>query len=221
MRRFAFAIATAATLLGCGDRAATPQAVFIARCTEDLVARNPQASEWAPVQCQQDWEKVFSAGPMAEAILAAAPVSGAADPAALSGRLSTIEWDARPESGLVASGRIGRALGVQVDRAGPTLKFLWGETGALIPYDVIQALRERGADVSMVGCLRLGTDETSATYRMSAPGRAPLALSVYERMAPTADAASFYNVGVDLSGQVQTLAELRRDGSEWTATCQP
>jgi hypothetical protein len=89
----------------------------------------------------------------------------------------------------------------------------------LIPYDVVEALRGRGADVSLAACLRLGPDEASKLYRVSAPGRASLALSLSERTAPTANAASFYNVAVDLSGRMPTLAELRRDGSEWNATC--
>lgn len=230
MRRFAFVIATSAALIACGQPASTAtvqgsaaagasQADFIARCTRDMVAENPRASEWAGGQCQQEWEKVVSAGPMADAILAAAPVSGAADPETLRGRLSMIQWHARPEGTLIASGRIGPALSVQVDRAGPNLNFFWGETGALIPYDVIEALRGRGAEVSMVGCMLLGTGEANKLYRVSAPGRAPFALSLYERGAPTANAASFYNVSINLSGQAQTLAQLRRDGNEWNATC--
>ncbi len=230
MRRFRFVIATSAALIAGGQPASTTaaqgsaaggasKADFIARCRRDVVAQNPRAGEWAGAQCQEDWEKVVSAGPMADAILAAAPVSGAADPATLRGRLSMIQWDARPEGTLIASGRIGRALSVQVDRAGPSLKFFWQETGALIPYDVIEALRGRGAEVTMVGCMIFGVGEANKLYRVSAPGHAPLALSLYDRGAPTANAASFYNVGINLSGQVQTLAQLRRDGNDWNATC--
>lgn len=198
---------------------AGPQAEFIARCTRAMVAQNPQAEKWAGDQCKQEWKTVVAAGPMADAILATAPVSGAVDPATLRARLTMIKWDARPQGKLIASGRLGRPLSVQVDRAGPSLNFFWGASGAPIPYDLLGALRGRGAQVAMVGCSMLGVGETSKLYRISVANRAPFALSIYDRMAPTANAGSFYNVGVNLSGRVPTLAQLRRDGSEWKASC--
>lgn len=161
---------------------------------------------------------VAAAGPMAEAILAAAPATAVpVDAATLRARLTMIQWAARPEGTLVAQGRLGK-LDVQVERT-PSLNFYWQETGALIPYDVIGALRGRGAQVTLIGCTKLGVGETSKAYRINAPGRAPFGLSVYDRDAPTANADSFYNVGIDLSGRTSTLAQLRRDGSEWNETC--
>lgn len=236
MRHFALIVLTTVALLACGQPTtatapgeavaaqgggadANAQADFVARCTRELVAQNPQAQSWAPGQCEQNWQMVVAAGPMAEAILAAVPVSGATDPASLRGRLAMVQWDARPEGTLIASGRLGRDLSVQVDRAGPSLNIFWGETGAMIPYDVLGALSVRGAETAMIGCLSFGAGESNKVYRVSAPGRAPFALSIYDRMAPTANASSFYNVGATLSGQVQTLAQLRRDGNEWTPTC--
>ncbi len=227
MRRFALIIAMSAALIACGQPNSSAaaqggnetQADYIARCTADMVAQNPRAGEWAPAQCQQQWETIVAAGPMAEAILAAAPVSGAADPTTLRTRLAMIQWDARPEGTLIASGRMGRALSVQVDRAGPSLNFYWSEAGAMIPYDVLGALRARGAEVTMVGCYAMGMGENNESYRVVAAGRAPFALSVYGRMAPTANANSFYNVGAGLSGRVQTLAQLRGEDSSWNATC--
>lgn len=238
MRCFALVIATTAALIACGQPASTAapseaaaqgsaaaataaiesQAEYLARCTRDMIAANPQSRAWAPDQCQQQWETVAAAGPMAEAILAAAPVSGAVDPATLRGRLTMVRWDARPEGTLVASGRLGGALSVQVERA-PSLNFYWSETGALIPYDVVEALRGRGAEVTMIGCSPLGGGENNQAYRVVANGRAPFALSVYGRPAPTANAGAFYNVGLNLTGQVPTLAQLSRDGSEWAPAC--
>ncbi len=229
MRHLTLIIATSVALIACGQpqsiaaaqggNATETQAGYIARCTRDVIAQNPRAGEWAPAQCQQQWETIVAAGPMAEAILAAAPVSGAADPATLRTRLAMIQWDARPEGTLIASGRLGRALSVQVDRAGPSLNFYWSEAGAAIPYDVLGALRGRGAEVTMIGCYTLGMGENNESYRVAAAGHAPFALSVYGRMAPTANANSFYNVGAGLSGQLQTLAQLRGEDSSWNATC--
>ena len=119
----------------------------------------------------------------------------------------------------IAGGRLGRDLSVQVDRAGPSLNFYWSEAGQPIPYNIVEALRARGAEVTMVGCYALGTGENNESYRVAAPGRAPFALSVYGRMAPVASANSFYNVGAMLSGQVKTLAQLRREDSTWALTC--
>ncbi len=234
MGRFALIIATSVAVIACGQpistaapgeaaaqgaAAASAQAGYIARCTRDMIAQNPRAGEWAPAQCQQQWEMVVAAGPMAEAILAAAPVSGTADPASLRTRLSMVQWDARPEGTLIASGRMGQPLSVQVDRAGPSLNFYWSEAGRPIPYNIVEALRGLGAEVTMIGCAHVGVGENTEAYRVSTPGHAPFALGVYGREAPTANADSFYNVGVNLSGQVQTLAQLRRDGSEWNQAC--
>lgn len=233
MRILISVIATSVALIACGQPttsageaaaqaggvAANAQADFIAQCTDNLVRQNPQARQWAPDQCAQEWQTVVDAGPMAEAILAAAPASGAANPASLPNQLTNVRWDRRPEGTLIASGRLGSNLSVQVDRSGPSLNFYWGETGALIPYDVINALRIRGATAALTGCSQLGVGEFTQVYRVTTAGRAPFQLSIYARNAPTANAESFYNVSLNLSGQVQTIAQLRRDGSEWTATC--
>lgn len=227
MRRIALIVAASATLVGCGQSASTAaaqgaagsQADYIARCTANMIAQDPRAGEWAPGQCQQQWEMVVASEPMAEAILAAVPVSGAADPAALRARLPMVRWDARPEGTLIASGRMGGNLSVQVDRAGPSLNFLWSEAGQPIPYNIMEALRGRGAEVSMVGCYALGMGENNEAYRVVAPGRAPFALGVYGREAPTASANAFYNVGAGLSGEVKTLTQLQREDSTWSATC--
>jgi hypothetical protein len=229
MRRFAILIATSLALIACGQPssnaaaqggATETQTDYIARCTADMVAQNPRAGEWAPSQCQRQWETILAAGPMADAILAAVPVSGAADPATLRARLAMVQWDARAEGTLIASGRLGQDLSVQVDRAGPSLNFSWSEAGAAIPYDVLGALRARGAEVTMVGCYAFGMGENNEAYRVVAAGRAPFALSVYGRMAPTASANSFYNVGAGLSGQVKTLAQMRREDESWNPSCE-
>lgn len=196
------------------------QASFLARCTREMIASNPQSSTWADSSCQQTWETVAAADPMAEAILAAIPVKAAAvDVTTLPPRLPMIQWAARPEGTLAASGRLGSAIDVQVERSLPKLNFYWQKTGELIPYDVVAALRGRGVEVVLVGCQMLGVGEAQKAYLVSAPGHAPFGLGIYDRNAPTANANSFYNVGVDLSGQVSTLALLQRDGGDWTATC--
>jgi hypothetical protein len=218
-------IATAAVLIACGQPAtvggeaeaqANGQAAYVAACTQAMVRQNPQARQWAPQQCEEQWQTVVAAGPMADAILAAGVPT---DVATLRTRLTAVRWSARPEGTLLASGRLGRNVAAQVDREGPTLYFRWGETGAMIPFDVIGALNERGAQTQMIGCSSYGGGESNKAYRVTVQGRAPFMITVYDRMAPTANAESFYAVGLNLTGRVQTLAQLRSDGMEWAARC--
>jgi hypothetical protein len=194
------------------------QANYIARCTAETLAANPDSRNWAADNCASNWQMVEAAGPMAEAILAAAPATGAsANAAGLPGLLPMIQWSGAPEGTLAAQGQLGD-VEVQLERT-PSLNFYWDETGAFIPYDVVGALQGRGAEVTMIGCSQIGVGEMSKAYRVTAPGHAPFGLGVYDRSAPTANADSFYNVSTDLTGQIKTIAELRRDGSEWAEAC--
>jgi hypothetical protein len=193
------------------------QADFVTRCTRETIASNPESRSWAQGNCEQVWAQVLAAGPMADAILAAVPAPGeAVAGSAVRARVAAVQWMARPDGALVAQGRLGDAE-VQVEAA--ALNFFWQETGAMIPFEVVEALKGRGANVAMVGCTQLGVGEFSKTYRVEAPGRAPFALGIYDRMAPTANANSFYNVSVNLSRRVPTLAQLRAGGEDVSATC--
>jgi hypothetical protein len=182
---------------GAGGEAAAQGAggegAYIEACVARYVAQSAQASRWAPDQCAQDWQRVVAAGPMADAILAA--VRGTMP---------------RP-------GRMGADVEVAVD--GRTVRFGWAQAGALIPYDVVGALAERSAPASMIGCSQLGGGEFNKAYRVTPPGSAAFQLNIYERTAPTGDASSFYSAAADLSGRVQTRAQLASDGTEWTAAC--
>lgn len=228
MRRMTLTLVTSLWLLSGlqpGLEAATPggiesQAEFIARCTRESIAANPQSTRWAKDQCTQQWEAVVAAGPMAEAILTAEPATATAvDPTTIAARLSMIQWSAKPQGKLVASGTIAKKLDVQIESSPASLNFYWNETGALIPYDVVEALRARGAKVTMLGCYALDVGETSRNYRVEIAGRAPFALGIYDRSAPTANADSFYNVAASLTGRIPSLAQLRSDGNDWTASC--
>lgn len=170
------------------------QAAFVQACTAELVAQNPQAAGWAPDECAARWERVTAAGPMAEAILLAA--DGGAAPRA---------------------GQFGPRVDVTSTAAARGFGLNWQEAGAPIPYDVIGALRERGAASSLIGCMQLGAGEFNRAFSVTPAGGTAFQLTIYERSAPTADAFSIYGVEANLSGRVQTLAQLRGDGSEWIA----
>lgn len=207
MRALIFAVSVA--LAACGQAAAPSgeaaaqagggsgggQAAYVEACVARYVAQSAQARQWAPDQCAQDWQRVVASLPMADAILAAA---GGTMP--------------RP-------GRLGADVAVTIDRTARTATWSWQETGGLVPYDAPGALSERGATVDMIGCSQLGTGEFNKAYRVTPQGGAPFQLSIYDRGAPTANAESFYNVTAVLNGQVQTIAQLRSDGMEWSAAC--
>ncbi|GAM97052.1 hypothetical protein U91I_00674 [alpha proteobacterium U9-1i] len=201
-----------------GGQAIETQAAFVARCTRELIAANPESQRWAGDQCAQQWQAVVAAGPWAEAFLAVAPASGERVAAAqVRTRVTQVRWNARPDGTLVAQGRLGNA-DAQVETNG-NFSLMWSAVGEMSPYDVIEALRGRGAEVTMLGCSQLGAGEFNKAYRVTATGRAPFQLSLYDRGAPTANASSFYNATIVTSGQVQTLAQLRADGSDWAASC--
>ncbi len=205
---------------GGGAAAIETQDAFVARCTRELIAANPESRRWAGDQCGQQWQAVVAAGPWAEAFLTAAPATGERVAANQVGtRVTQVSWAARPQGTLVAEGRLGNAGAQVMGGSAPSFSLSWGATGELIPYDVIEALRGRGAQVTMIGCAQMGVGEGTKAYRVAAAGRAPFQLNIYDRTAPTANAESFYNASIDLSGRVQTLSQLRTDGSDWTPTC--
>jgi len=169
------------------------EAAYVEACIARYAAQNAQARQWAPAQCAQEWTAVVAAGPIADAILAA--VDGAPPRA----------------------GRIGSNIDVTVQ--GRTVSFGWQAIGEMIPYDAVGALGQRGATPTMIGCAQVGVGEFSKAYSVASQGRAPFQLNIYERTAPTGDASSIYSASVDLSGRVQTLAQLASDGSDWAAAC--
>jgi hypothetical protein len=201
MRRYIFALAFVVAACGQagapgGDAAASGggEAAYVAACVAELTAENPQAATWAPDECASRWQRVVASGPLAEAVLAAA---GGAAP---------------------ASGSLGGDI--EVGTEGRTATFSWTEVGMPIPYDVAGALQERGATVAMIGCSQVGTGEFNKAYSVTPRGGSPFQLSIYEREAPTANAWAFYNLGVPIGGGgLQTLAQLRGDGMEWTERC--
>ncbi len=241
MRSLMTMFATAAVLVACGPAGtpsadgATPaqaqsaaagvetQAQYLARCVRETIAANPQSQNWAQSACAQNWEKIVAAGPLAEAILAAAPANaGAVDLDAVRSRVTKVRWGA-PQADAVASGKLGADLGANVTRAPPALAFQWDGGGDLVPYDVVEALKGRGATLTLVACQSYGgATDVVRVFNVVAPGRAPFGLSVYAHDAAVAGAYSVFSVGLILTGQPATLASVRRasqPNEEWSAAC--
>lgn len=196
---------------------------YIARCTRETIAANPQSRTWAEGACEQNWQKVSAAGPLAEAILAAAPASaGAVDLEAVRGRLTQVRWGAA-QGGSLATGRLGTDLSANISRAPPSLAFQWDGGGDLVPYDVVEALKGRGATLTEIACMSYGGPfDVVKVYNVAAPGRAPFGLSVYAHDAAMAGAYSAFVASVYLTGAPATLASVRANaqrGEEWSAAC--
>jgi hypothetical protein len=172
------------------------EAAFFARCQADYAARYPGA-RGAAETCREGWSRARAAMPAADSLLVLAGT--APDVGTARAQVASAAWSARPSRGDLATGRSGawqvalRGRGV-VDQ----VVFSWSRTGGESPFDVVEALRLRGATVTEVACERLGVGERSSRYRVEAPPRAPFALAVYDRAAPTANALSTYGVTLDL-----------------------
>jgi hypothetical protein len=202
--------------------AAETQEQFVARCTRETIAQNPQAQSWAQGNCEQIWEKVAAAGPLAEMILAAAPATAA--PAGLSAtcaQLAMVRWSGGASGATLATGKLGADLDIAVQRAPPSLAISWSGGGDIVPYDIVEALRGRGATLAVVACQSFGTGDNIIVYNVSAPAHAPFGLQVYAHDAAMAGAHAPFNVTLDLSGQPATLARQRTatPNEEWVPAC--
>jgi hypothetical protein len=180
------------------------QADFVARCRRELVARNASAARWADEACRDNWSKVVASGAAADLLTAVVPRPGERPTlAGVRSAAADVRWSARPESGQLASGRL-RDLTVSVSGPGAPAEVSvgWQKVGAEIPYDVAGALQARGARVQLAACQKLGVGEGEKTYSVSLADRAPFALTVFQRTAPTGDAWSSYSATARLDGRL-------------------
>ena len=132
----------------------------------------------------------------------AAVAAGAGPVDTLRRATPTVRWAARPEQGMLASGRIG-SYGAGLSGKGRADSFSvgWSQVGAEIPIDVPAALEARGAKVTRTSCEKLGTGEGERIWSVTLLGGKPFALSVFQRTAPTGNATSSYTAEAALDGR--------------------
>jgi hypothetical protein len=196
------------------------QAAFTTRCKRETLAQMPNAAAQVDSICGSRWDMVMATAPIADAVLALAPAPGAGfDPVGSAGRLTTVRWAATPVTGQVKSGHLRDVDVGIISKPAPGATFTWFKNGEPIPFDLEEALKVRGATLAMIGCLSYGAGEGGRVYQVNAPGKAPFVLNVAFRSAAVASQSSDYNATAEFGGQPPTLAALRKDGSEWTATC--
>ena len=151
-------------------RLAEDQAAYIARCRSETTARYPNAGPQANSICQSIWSQIVSAGPIAEAIVAATPRQGVAfNPSTVSAALPSIRWAGTPAQGSIASGRSGgcRCRGHKNARIRPDIHVVQGgrtdpvqsrgspsRTRRLLNHDRLSCLRVSGGHAHLSGRCR-------------------------------------------------------------------
>lgn len=211
MRAALFVTFLACQTLGLSAAVTTPAAAFQEETREQFMSRCTMAraetanmESYADGSCAETWTALNRANPMLDAILSVfvAGTPSALDPADVQRRASIVRWTSPSEGQL-------SGLKVEVTRTPTTrIVFNWSAMGAPVPYDPVEALRVRGAQVYPIGCYALGAGETHGVWRVDAPGHAPFALSVYRREAPTASALSALTVSADAERNLPTLGDL-------------
>lgn len=180
------------------------RAKYLAQCRREHVSRDAGAARWADEACAEGWKAVVAAGPAADALLAVLPTTAAERPtlAAIRQRATGVRWTGAARGQALASGKLG-GLDVLVEGPGAprAVGVNWGATGAMIPYDVVGAMRARGATLAEMSCEKIGTGEGGRSYAGTAPGRAPFTLRIDQRTAPTGNALSYYAASVSLDGR--------------------
>lgn len=193
------------------------QGAFMIRCKRETIAKWPDARAQAEDICQSNWALVTASLPIADAIIAAAsPVGTAYEPVAAKARVAGVRWVARPQKGQLASAPVGGAA-FSLNRSSAVVS--WFKTGEPIPYLLDEALKVRGATVTMVACLSYGAAESTTYQRVAAPGKAPFMLMIARREAAVASQTSDLSAEANFLAPAPTLPVLRRQGEDWRPRC--
>lgn len=180
---------------------------FMDRCERDLLAHDPGAATWAGSECWSRWQAADAAGPMAEALLTLSRFTAQTAPPVdeVRAKLGMVQWTGADTGTL---GDLGVALSWG---STPGISFAWYEIGAYGRYNLIDALRSRGAVLKTLGCPQypgasMGQEKVVQVVAENRPG---FTLTVYSRAAPTAIEPGIYEVHADFGGVIPTRAALQ------------
>jgi|SRR6478672_10057670 len=125
---------------------------FIAECRAATVAEWPDVGERVDGMCAERWPSVARSNPLVDILLS--PFAGDARPPItaedLRGRTELARWGSATPQGM--EGRFGE-LEIQIPPDAPLrLVILWAAVGEPVPYEIVDALRLRGASVGLIGC---------------------------------------------------------------------
>lgn len=196
------------------------QSSYMVRCKRETIAKWPNARAQAEGICQSNWEMIAATGPMTETLLSLAPPTGTPfEPAGARTRAVGVRWMARAARGQASAGRVGDVSVILFMPPVQRVELGWFQAGAPIPYNIEEALRVRGVRSVMIGCQSVGIAESTSVYRVAPAGKAPFVMTVSRREAALGSQTSTLSIEADFSGQPVTLATLRRQDSEFAATC--
>lgn len=163
----------------------------MARCKRETIAQDARAAKQAESICKSKWHMVTRSTPMANVLLALAPALGARfDAAAAKGKLTTVRWRAKSNKGHVATVKLGDVDVGVTSAPSQGVNFIWYKDGETIPFELPEALKTRGAALTMIACLDLGASEGGRVYRVDTAGKAPFALTINFREAAVAGQSS-------------------------------
>jgi hypothetical protein len=185
------------------DRSSTAQADAPAAVPDPAPPATPPAGT-RPTVASADGAGPATSSTLADLLLSVVPEQPGSRPTLDSVRqaASGVRWAARAAPRSLASGTFGGLAVSVTGREQPdSLGVSWTKTGAMIPFDVPQAMRQRGITLTQMLCEKLGVGEGQRVYEASAPGRAPFAVTIEQRTAPTASANSYYGASVGLHGR--------------------
>lgn len=179
------------------------EATFLARCRSEYIAREASASRWADGQCRDDWKKVIASDAAAMALLSALPGANERPTAQLlRSRLNGVRWSAGSRNGTLAEGQLGNLRAFIEGSTSPiSVGFAWMAVGAEIPFDVVNAMRVRGATLTLASCEKIGVGEGVRHFAGTVAGKSPFGLTVEQRTAPTGMSQSYYSFSVSLDGR--------------------
>lgn len=226
-------LATAAVAAAEGD----VEAAFLASCRAEIIATIPNSEPWVDGECGGRLERADAAGLLVDLLLAVAPAAGEPPPSpdAAMAAMPGIPWAPGGEGALV-TGPLGD---VQVALSGSeaavsAVQLYWEEQAGYPPYDMLGALRLRGAEVTSLGCptFPMASDGQEKVVAVAAPGHAPFVLAVYHRPAPTGNEWGIYSVDAGFGAAMPDSAALSAgaypggggrafapDIAEWRAEC--
>ncbi|MCG2842688.1 hypothetical protein L6Q21_17065 [Sandaracinobacter sp. RS1-74] len=180
---------------------------FKAACRSRFLATKPPRTDWIDEACAEEWQKVVSTQPVAEALLRAIPAGPGAAPALadLRQRMAGVRWLAKPVQDTLATGVLGDySISISGKGRPDSVNVNWSKVGAEIPLDLPEAFAARGATLKLTRCEKMGTGEGERNWTVTFPGRQPFALEIFQRTAPTGGAWSNYAATVRLDGAPST-----------------
>lgn len=206
--------ATIATTLGlalsgigiAGSGTGMTEADFLAQCQGEILSVQPSAAPWVDDHCRTLWSRAVATASMAEVILALMPAAGSGLLSASEARaqLSMVQWSSE------TTGTLDEAR-VDLSDTGSRISFYWQQQGMASPYNIIDALRIRGATLRTLGCPQYpgATMGREKVMLAELEGQSSFLITVYTRPAPTGTEQGLYQVDVDFSGEIPGMAALQ------------